>query len=82
MTDPNTGDLIVAADKVITEEIGEAIEKAGIDVVEVRSPLTCESKSGICSSCYGRNLATVKGFRKVKRLEWLRHSRLVNRVLS
>jgi len=64
VTDPNTGDLIVAADKVITEEIGEAIEKAGIDVVEVRSPLTCESKSGICSCCYGRNLATGKKVQK------------------
>lgn len=64
VTDPNTGDLIVAADKVITEEIGEAIEKAGIDVVEVRSPLTCESKSGICACCYGRNLATGKRVQK------------------
>ena len=45
-----------------TEEIGEtvarAIEDAGIREVLVRSPLTCESRNGVCRRCYGRNLAT------------------------
>jgi DNA-directed RNA polymerase subunit beta' len=58
--DADSGELLVSADTVITEEIAEAIEKSGVETIEVRSPLTCESKSGICSSCYGRNLATGK----------------------
>ena len=44
----------------ITEEIAEAIEKSPIERVEVRSVLTCEAKKGVCSKCYGRNLATGK----------------------
>lgn len=60
----DTGDLLVSADTVITEEIAAAIESAGVETVEVRSPLTCESKSGICASCYGRNLATGKRVQK------------------
>lgn len=57
---PNTGELIVAANEIIVESKAEIIEKAGIETVDVRSPLTCESKTGICASCYGRNLATGK----------------------
>ncbi|WP_322971802.1 DNA-directed RNA polymerase subunit beta' [Faecalibacter sp. LW9] len=57
---PDNGELIVASGSLITEEIAEAIEGAGIEAVEVRSPLTCEAKTGICASCYGRNLATGK----------------------
>ncbi|RLZ12675.1 DNA-directed RNA polymerase subunit beta' [Faecalibacter macacae] len=58
--DPETGNLIAAAGDLINEEIAAAIEAAGIETVEVRSPLTCEAKTGICASCYGRNLATGK----------------------
>lgn len=58
--DPNTNELIVEADTLIEEESAEAIEKAGIDSVEVRSPLTCEARQGICARCYGRNLSTRK----------------------
>ncbi len=43
-----------------TEEIADAIGKSPLDSVEVRSALTCEAKQGICSQCYGRNLATNK----------------------
>jgi DNA-directed RNA polymerase subunit beta' len=50
--------LIVGAGELITEDIAEAIETAKIETVEVRSALTCESKRGICSKCYGRNLST------------------------
>jgi DNA-directed RNA polymerase subunit beta' len=56
--DPATDTLIVAAGDQITEEIGKAIEDAGIEIVEIRSVLTCESKRGVCVKCYGKNLAT------------------------
>ncbi|MBQ3753303.1 MAG: DNA-directed RNA polymerase subunit beta' [Prevotella sp.] len=55
---PKTGEIIVAAGEEITEDIAEAIEKAEIESVEIRSVLTCESKKGVCMKCYGRNLAT------------------------
>jgi DNA-directed RNA polymerase subunit beta' len=56
--DPASDKLIVAAGDQITEEIGKAIEDAGIEIVEIRSVLTCESKRGVCVKCYGKNLAT------------------------
>ena len=55
---PLDNELIVTAGEEITEEIAAEITRAPIDSVEVRSPLTCEAKRGICSKCYGRNLAT------------------------
>ena len=55
---PKTGDVIVAAGAEITEAIAEAIEAAEIEMVEIRSVLTCESRKGVCMKCYGRNLAT------------------------
>src|SRR5439155_22856036 len=42
----------------ITVDIAHAIEAAGIETVEIRSVLTCESKRGVCVKCYGKNLAT------------------------
>lgn len=50
--------LIVAAGSQITELIGKEIEEAGIETVEIRSVLTCESKRGVCVKCYGKNLAS------------------------
>ncbi|WP_333662797.1 DNA-directed RNA polymerase subunit beta' [Chishuiella changwenlii] len=61
---PDNGELIIESGRIITEEVGDAIEAAGIENVEVRSPLTCEAKTGICAKCYGRNLATGKGVQK------------------
>ena len=58
--DPKTDELILASGEEITESVAEKIEASAIDVVKVRSPLTCEAKSGICAKCYGRNLATAK----------------------
>ena len=55
---PLTNELIHKAGEEITEEIAEVIENSPIEEVEIRSTLTCESKFGICSKCYGRNLAT------------------------
>jgi len=50
--------LIVSAGEQITEEIAKAVEEAGIEIIEIRSVLTCESKRGVCVKCYGKNLAT------------------------
>lgn len=50
--------LIVAAGDEITPAIAKRIEDAGIETVEIRSVLTCESKRGCCVRCYGKNLAS------------------------
>ncbi|WP_185869478.1 DNA-directed RNA polymerase subunit beta' [Blattabacterium cuenoti] len=55
---PKTNELIVNSREMINEIIANIIEKSGIEIIEVRSPLTCEAKMGICSKCYGRNLST------------------------
>lgn len=52
--------LIIGAGEEFDEAKSELIVKRGISSVKVRSTLTCESKSGICIKCYGRNLATGK----------------------
>jgi len=56
--DPASDKLIVAAGEQITEEIAKSVEEAGIEIIEIRSVLTCESKRGVCVKCYGKNLAT------------------------
>ncbi|GAB4196974.1 MAG: DNA-directed RNA polymerase subunit beta' [Thermoflexibacter sp.] len=58
--DPLTGELIVASGEEITEDIAKRIDETSIEQVEIRSVLTCESKQGVCSKCYGRNLASGK----------------------
>jgi len=55
---PITEELLVEAGEQITEDVAKAIEEAGIETVEIRSVLTCESKRGVCVRCYGKNLAT------------------------
>ena len=57
---PHTCEIIVKAGEEITEAKAQAVEDAGIEMVEIRSVLTCESKKGVCRKCYGRNLATSK----------------------
>ncbi|MBI1392591.1 MAG: DNA-directed RNA polymerase subunit beta' [Alphaproteobacteria bacterium] len=57
IVDPNDGGVIVSAGDEIDESIGEQLEALGFQKVRVRSPLTCESKIGICAKCYGRDLA-------------------------
>ncbi len=57
---PHTNEIIVKSGEEITEDKADAIEKVGIEMVEIRSVLTCESKKGVCRKCYGRNLATSK----------------------
>ena len=58
VVDPNTNEIIVKKDEMITEEIAERIDKAGIKEVKVRSVLTCKTRHGVCAKCYGRDLAT------------------------
>jgi DNA-directed RNA polymerase subunit beta' len=58
---PLTGEVYVRTGEMISDIIADKIEESPIETVEVRSPLTCESKRGICAKCYGRNLATAKG---------------------
>jgi len=56
--DPLSDDLIVLANEIIDEEKASGISETSIQEVEIRSALTCETRQGICSLCYGRNLAT------------------------
>ncbi len=56
--DPVSDMLLVSAGDEITVDIAKRIEDSGIESVEIRSVLTCESKRGVCSKCYGKNLAT------------------------
>ncbi|MBY0488857.1 MAG: DNA-directed RNA polymerase subunit beta' [Gemmatimonadaceae bacterium] len=51
--------LLVEAGTLISEEMAQQIEDAGIETVKIRSVLTCEAKRGLCRMCYGRNLATM-----------------------
>ena len=53
---PETDEVIVESGQLITEELAAAIEAAGLESVEIRSVLTCESRRGVCVKCYGTNL--------------------------
>ena len=55
---PETKELIIDKNELITENIAEKIIKAGIEEVEIRTTLTCRTEHGVCCKCYGRNLAT------------------------
>lgn len=58
--DPETGDIIVEAGQLITEEVADQISDTGIETIYIRSVLTCEAQRGVCTLCYGTNLATGK----------------------
>ncbi|MBQ2248233.1 MAG: DNA-directed RNA polymerase subunit beta' [Tidjanibacter sp.] len=64
VVNPHSGEIIVRAGEEINEDAAAAIEKAGIEKVEIRSVLTCESRHGVCAKCYGRNLATGRPVQK------------------
>ncbi len=55
---PVTDELIINAGEEISADIAKKIDEAGIESVEIRSVLTCESKRGVCVKCYGKNLAS------------------------
>jgi DNA-directed RNA polymerase subunit beta' len=57
LVDPLNGELIIKNGDLIDEAIVERIDHSGIDVVRIRSVLTCETKDGVCAKCYGRDLA-------------------------
>ncbi|MBK9283174.1 MAG: DNA-directed RNA polymerase subunit beta' [Sphingobacteriaceae bacterium] len=54
---PTTGELIIEGGEVITEDIAALVDKSPIESIDIRSVLTCESRSGVCAKCYGRNLS-------------------------
>ena len=56
--DPNTKEVIVGENELITENVADKIIAAGIEEVEIRTVLTCRTDHGVCCKCYGRNLAT------------------------
>jgi len=62
--DPETGGIIVASGALIEEVEAKAIEATGIEAVEIRSVLTCETKRGCCGKCYGRDLSTGRDVQK------------------
>ncbi|MDQ6755631.1 MAG: DNA-directed RNA polymerase subunit beta', partial [Bacteroidota bacterium] len=55
---PVNDELIAEAGVEITEDIARRIDEAGVEIVEIRSVLTCEAKRGVCVKCYGKNLAS------------------------
>ncbi|MGH7120037.1 MAG: DNA-directed RNA polymerase subunit beta' [Acetobacteraceae bacterium] len=55
--DPASGEVLVPQNCLIEEEAAESIERAGVEVIRIRSVLTCQSKVGVCALCYGRDLA-------------------------
>jgi DNA-directed RNA polymerase subunit beta' len=57
VTAPATGKVIIPAGRLIDERDVEKIEKANVQVMKIRSVLTCETKEGVCAKCYGRDLA-------------------------
>ena len=57
LKDPNTGEILVDTNTMITEAIADKIVAAGIEKVKVRSVLGCRSKQGVCRKCYGMGLA-------------------------
>ncbi len=58
VVDPFNNELLIKANGLIDERIVENIDNSGVEGIWIRSGLTCESKSGLCVKCYGRNLAT------------------------
>ena len=58
VVDPETKQLIIDKNELITEPIADKIDKAGITEIEIRTALTCKTKNGVCKHCYGINLAT------------------------
>ncbi len=57
IVNPTTGEIMVKANDMITEDMADEIVKAGIEQVEIRSVFTCKSKTGVCAKCYGKNMS-------------------------
>src|SRR5699024_9292055 len=54
---PETGEVLVSKDKMMTVDDAKRVVDAGVDKVEIRSVLCCVARHGVCSKCYGANLA-------------------------
>ncbi|MBP5466592.1 MAG: DNA-directed RNA polymerase subunit beta', partial [Clostridia bacterium] len=57
VVDPVSGEVLVSAGDMITEDDADRIVKAGVEEVEIRSIFTCKSKTGVCAKCYGKNMS-------------------------
>ncbi|MDR1066068.1 MAG: DNA-directed RNA polymerase subunit beta' [Clostridiales bacterium] len=60
---PETGEIIVEADHMIMPDQAETIERVGVERVYIRTILTCRSRIGLCSKCYGANMASGRAVR-------------------
>ncbi|MDE0563137.1 DNA-directed RNA polymerase subunit beta' [Exiguobacterium sp. B2(2022)] len=58
VTHPETGEVLIDKNELITEDIARVIVDAGVEQVEIRTAFTCNTSHGVCKKCYGRNLAT------------------------
>lgn len=63
VVDPESGEIIVPKDSIISPDQAEKVEKAGVKKVKIRTVLTCRSHIGICSKCYGANMASGRSVR-------------------
>ncbi|MCO5186620.1 MAG: DNA-directed RNA polymerase subunit beta' [Anaerolineae bacterium] len=58
ITDPETGEILVEKGTMISERVARIVDQSDMDNIFVYSPMTCEMRQGICSKCYGMDLAT------------------------
>ncbi|WP_269500184.1 DNA-directed RNA polymerase subunit beta' [Castellaniella sp. S9] len=56
VVNPDTQETVVAAGTLLDENLVELIDEVGVDEVKIRTPLTCETRHGLCAHCYGRDL--------------------------
>ena len=60
VVDPETGEILVAKNELISKEVAEAIDDKNIQTVSIRSVFNCQSKHGVCKKCYGVDMTTLK----------------------
>ncbi len=58
VVDPLTDEIIIQSGEEISDELAKKVDESAVEEVEIRSVLTCESRRGVCTKCYGRNLTT------------------------
>ena len=79
---PETDEIIIRPDELITPEIAKKITDAGIEQMYIRSAFTCNARHGVCEKCYGKTLLLVKKLKLVKQLVQLQPNLSVNQVHS
>ena len=79
---PETDEIIIRPDELITPEIAKKITDAGIEQMYIRSAFTCNTRHGVCEKCYGKTLLLVKKLKLVKQLVQLQPNLSVNQVHS